>query len=139
MATFGSPKTILGTAQKDAEASHIAAAGRNFYIIWYEPADPTLRNQIHEVYFSRSTDRGSAFSPRVNLSNSPGRISDGEVIAVRGANIYVARVEEDPVVNNKILFRRSTNNVTVLESVKTLSGAGNPWFLRSRRPAATST
>ena len=135
MVTFTAPKSIIGTVERDAEAPHIAASGNNVYIVWHErpipaPPPPASDNTPdHEVWFSRSTDRGASFGQRQNISNTLGR-SDGEVLAVRGDNVYVAWIDFDPALMiSTVMFRRSTNKGQSFGSTKTISVALDPMNL----------
>lgn len=122
--TFDPSKIIAGTQNADAEAPDIVSSGKNVYIIWHEasPVDPNAN--IHEVWFSRSTDRGSNFSARKNVSNSVASRSVDEQIAVsKERNVYVVWHEEG---TEEILFRRSTNAGSSFDSIKKLNTIAVP-------------
>jgi len=131
MVAFTAIKQIAGTQERDAEAPKIAASGSNAYIIWHErplpaPPPPAQDNTPgHEVWLSRSTDKGATFGQRKNISNTPGT-SDGEVIAVRGDNVYVAWIDDAGQGVTAVKLRRSTDRAQNFGSTKTLSAAGNP-------------
>ena len=42
------------------------------------------------MFFKASTDAGKTFGPKINLSNSPGVVSDNASIAASGSNVYVS-------------------------------------------------
>ena len=132
MVSFAPPKTITGTVERDAEAPRIAASGNDVYIVWHErpipaPPPPAPDNTPdHEVWLSRSTNKGASFGQRVNISNTPGR-SDGEALAVRGDNVYVAWIDIDPAsMAASVKFRRSANKGQNFGSTKTLNVALDP-------------
>ncbi len=115
---FDPPKQIVGTPAEDAEPPQIAASGKNVYIIWHE--FPTSTDMQSDVFFSRSSNRGTAFGPRMNLSNTAGIASDNERIAASGANVFVVWSENA----NEIFFKRSTNGGATFTAAKKLSNAG---------------
>jgi hypothetical protein len=129
MVTFAPPKVVTGTVGRDAEAPRIAASGDNVYIVWHErpfpPPPPPDTPTDHEVWLSRSTNKGASFRPRQNISNTPGN-SDGEVLAVRGDNVFIAWVDVDPAGLATVKLRRSTDKGQSFGSTKTLSTSANP-------------
>jgi len=121
--TFGSAKRIVGTAGADSEPPQLAVSGSNVYVAWHEFESSS--SQSPEVYFSRSTNNGSTFSGRVNLSNSAGVYSSEEQIFASGSNVFVIYTEDDGI-QKKVYFRRSTNSGSSFAARKLLSDAGSP-------------
>lgn len=118
--TLSLPRIIAGTqGDADAEAPDIVSSGRDVYIIWHEasPVDPA--SNIHEVWFSRSTNRGRDFEPRINLSDSVATSSEHEQIAAHRRNVYVVWSEDI----NEIWFRRSSDGGVTFEPALKLSTA----------------
>ena len=122
-ATFGIPKRIVGTAAADAEPPQLSVSGTNAYIVWHEFESSS--SQASEVYFSRSTNSGSSYSSRVNLSNSAGVSSSEEQIFASGTNVFVIYTEDDGV-QKKVYFRRSVNSGASFSARKLLSDANAP-------------
>src|SRR5919199_2355770 len=76
-----------GTEQlvEERKAAPIATSGNNVYIAW--PSNKTTAD--FEIMFKASSDDGKMFSPKINLSNSPGIDSERPQIAAAGNNVYV--------------------------------------------------
>lgn len=116
---FTSPQQIPGTPGADAEEPQVVRSGNSVFVLWHEfppgfdPADPQP-----DVYLARSTNGGTTFQPRINLSTSPAVFSGDEAIAVSGKRVYVAWVEGGDVV-----FRRDRENDGVFSNRVTLSNA----------------
>ena len=113
----------MGTAAADAEPPQLSVSGTNAYIVWHE--FELSSSQASEVYFSRSTDSGSSYSSRVNLSNSAGVSSSEEQIFASGTNVFVIYTEDDGV-QKKVYFRRSVNSGASFSARKLLSDANAP-------------
>jgi hypothetical protein len=114
--TFTPPDGIVGTPGSDAEPPQVVRSGDNVFIIWHEFPDSSSTQP--DVFLSRSTNRGTTFRPRINLSNSPAAFSGDEDIAVsRSGNntrVYVVWIEDADV-----RFRRDrTNDGTFANPVK---------------------
>ncbi|MEO0085395.1 MAG: T9SS type A sorting domain-containing protein [candidate division WOR-3 bacterium] len=83
-------------------ASH--AQGTYVYTVWSDDSVGTA----HEVWLRRSTDQGTTWLPKVNLSNTPNYQSKAPCIAVAGSAVLVAWQEEHPIEHRfRIQFRRS--------------------------------
>lgn len=122
---FGAPQRVIGTSQADAEPPQVAVSGNAVYLAWHE--FPTSADNQPDVYFSRSTNSGGGFSPRVNLSNSAGVDSSGEQVAASGSNVAVVWVETDPMTFlPEIYLRTSTNGGVSFKPRKKVTGTGNP-------------
>ena len=101
--SFTSPQRIIGTPNADAEAPQVVRSGDNIFVLWHEFPEPTALQP--DIFLARSTDKGVAFKPRINLSNSPAEFSADEDIAVSGNRVYVVWVE-----GGEIAFRRDREN-----------------------------
>jgi hypothetical protein len=85
----------------------IATSGNNnVYVVW--PSNKTTSD--FEIMFKASSDGGKTFSPKINLSNSPGIDSERPQIAAAGNNIYVTWWERVNQTSNEPVMRISTNN-----------------------------
>ncbi len=115
---FGSPKTIDGTPNQDAEPPQLASSGKHVFIVWHE--FPTATASVPDVYISRSTNKGADFSSRFNLSDSDAIDSRDEDLTVSGKNVFVAWSEDGGA---SINFRRSTNRAASFDPVKKLNDA----------------
>jgi hypothetical protein len=126
--TFSAPQQIIGTAMQDAEPPQIAASGQRAYIIWHEY--PTASDVQPDVFFSRSTNSGTSFRPRSNISNTAGVSSDNERIATSGNNVFVVWSENA----DEILLRRSANagsSFAPAQKLSTTPGATLPQVIAS--------
>lgn len=66
-----------------SERAPIAASGDNIYIVWW--TDKNTANSNGELMFRASTDGGSTFGDKINLSNTDEADSvDAEIIASEG-------------------------------------------------------
>ncbi|MBQ0850503.1 hypothetical protein J8N05_20200 [Streptomyces sp. BH-SS-21] len=112
------PLRIPGTAGADAEPPTVARSGNNVFVLWHEfPPGFDPNNPQPDIFLARSTNGGSTFQPRINLSNSP-TISSEETLTVSGSRVYVVWVEAGDVV-----FRRDRENDGVYSNRITLSSA----------------
>jgi hypothetical protein len=102
MASLGAITTITITIQTEhaqdlskkvrtsAKAfAPIAVSGNNVYVSWW-----SNKSGDWEIFFKASSDAGKTFGPTINLSNSPGVVSDNTSIAALGNNVYVSWWEE---------------------------------------------
>lgn len=112
---FGSAIVVNGTPNQDAEPPQIAVSGRNVYVIWHE--FPTAAATQPDIFFARSTDRGSSFGARTNLSNSAAADSRDEDMAVSDGRIFIVWSEDGA----SVLLRRSTNNGSGFDPAKKLN------------------
>jgi hypothetical protein len=116
--TFPTPSVITGTPGQDAEPPQVMRSGDNVFIIWHEFPDAAATQP--DVFLARSTNRGSTFQPRINLSASPAGASDQEDMAVtRSGNntrVYVAWMED-----GALRFRRDRTNDGTFSNAITLN------------------
>jgi len=116
--TFRDTINLSNTTGESIEPD-IAISGRNIYVVWEEG-----ELSQHEVYFSRSVDRGKSFEPPVNLSNNTGGSSSPSVVA-SGSGVYVGW-SDDTLGNYDTFLRRSTDNGKSFEPAINLSNnSGN--------------
>jgi hypothetical protein len=123
-AAFAFTISSLGASGKDAEPPQVARAGDDVFIIWHEFPPGGLQP---DVFLARSTDKGTTFKPRINLSNTLAGASDQEQIAVtRSGNstrACVVRIED-----GLVRFRRDKTNDGTFSDAITLNdtlGANN--------------
>jgi hypothetical protein len=100
----GSVKPTRNTNQ----AAPIAISGENVYIVW--TTDKNLSTNNSEVFFRASTDSGSTFGDKINLSNTT--VSDSfnaEIAATDGDEIIVTWWEKNQT-SDEPVFRASVDN-----------------------------
>jgi hypothetical protein len=106
-------------------------AGSNVYVAW----TGLYTNDVRNVFFARSLDKGASFEPLVNLSNllppgtRPPQYGHAS-IAARGACVYVVCTMD----NAQVFYWASTDNgatfqVAELTSATTQSTSGGWWPL----------
>jgi hypothetical protein len=125
--TLDPAEIIVGTQNFDAEDPNLVTSGRNVYILWHESSEltPVGDPAVHEVWLSRSSNRGRDFDPRVNVSRSELLTSEQEVIALSERNVYVVWVED----NSDIWFARSLDRGHSFEppiKISTTIGTNEP-------------
>jgi hypothetical protein len=117
------PNQIPGTPGADAEPPRLARSGNNLFVLWHEfppgfdPMDPQP-----DVFLARSTNGGTTFLPRINLSDNRTVFSGAENIAVSGSRVYVVWVELSAS-GDEVVFRRDRQNDGIFASRITLSNA----------------
>lgn len=82
-ASFTPAVLVSGTV--GGAAPVMRALGPNVHVAWTQTQGPTA-----EVYYSRSVDGGTSFSPPANLSNTPVQASALAQLALAGTHVYVA-------------------------------------------------
>jgi hypothetical protein len=104
---FTSPTRVPGTAGQDAEPPKVVRTANDVFILWHEFPDAAATQP--DIFVARSTNGGSSFRPRLNLSNSPAAFSADEDMAVArvgdATRVYIAWIEDAAV-----LFRRDRTN-----------------------------
>ena len=85
----------------------IATDGNNIYIVWFNDKGTTNKNG--EVMFRASTDNGTTFSDKINLSNSTNADSVDANIAASGNRVFVTWWERNATSNVPVL-KISTDN-----------------------------
>jgi hypothetical protein len=128
----GSGSKILVGRAKIIDGRHIissglvpiAISGDNAYIAWW-----TNKTGNDEVQFRASTDGGTTFADKINLSNSTDTESQDVEIAAEGDNVVVTWWERNATANEPVL-RISTDNgetfgpLLKLATNGTIGGAG---------------
>ncbi len=82
-ASFTPAVLVSGTV--GGAAPVMRALGPNVHVAWTQTQGP-----MAEVYYSRSVDGGTSFSPPANLSNTPVQASAFAQLALAGTHVYVA-------------------------------------------------
>jgi hypothetical protein len=117
------PKRIPGTPGADAEPPTVARSGNNLFVLWHEfPPGFDPANPQPDVFLARSTNGGTTFQPRINLSDNPTVFSAAENIAVSDSRVYVVWAELGPS-GAEVVFRRDRQNDGIFANRITLSNA----------------
>jgi hypothetical protein len=98
---------ILGGKAEIIDARHnapIAIVGDNTYIAWW-----TNKTGNDEVQFRASTDGGTTFADKINLSNSTDAESQDVEIAADGDNVIITWWERNATSEEPVV-RMSTDN-----------------------------
>jgi hypothetical protein len=101
--TFGSPQNISQNAGFSYHPDIAVDKDGGINVVWY---DDTPGND--EIFFSRSSDGGAAWTQAVNVSNNPG-ISFTPVVGVDDAGNLNAAWWDTSHTNREIFFSRSTD------------------------------
>jgi hypothetical protein len=88
-------------------AAPIAISGDNIYIVW-----PTNSTGDDEVNFRASTDGGTTFADKINLSNTTGAESQDVEIAADGNNVIVTWWERNQTAENPAAIISTDNGQT---------------------------
>ncbi|MGI0042719.1 MAG: sialidase family protein, partial [Nitrososphaeraceae archaeon] len=120
-ASFGSIINLSEEISAFSEQPSVAASGNMVYVVWRETG-----STYDEIVYKRSTDGGTTFSKRDNLSNSVGN-SALPMVAASGNNVYVFWIDGTTETNENFetLLRKSTDNGASFESTVNLSNS-NP-------------
>ena len=113
--TIPQPKSTYAVVRESGEAFHIhinprsgnapiATAGDNTYIAWW-----TNDTGNDEVMFRASTDGGTTFSDKINLSNSTDADSFNTEIAAEGDDVIITWWERNSTSTEPVV-RISTDN-----------------------------
>ena len=87
-----SPPIVLGDAEAVLTGLDMVVDGLHVYTVWQHWPSGTPNS--YEAYIAVSADAGTTFAPAVNLSQSPTAHSYTPRVAGKGANVYVAWVEQ---------------------------------------------
>jgi len=107
---FLPPASKPGKTQLVAELSRrapVAISGDNIYIAW-----PTNKTGNDEVNFRASTDGGTTFGDKINLSNSTDAASTDAEIAVEGDNVIITWWERNQTAEEPVARISSDNGAT---------------------------
>jgi hypothetical protein len=112
--TFG-PEIRLSNNQGPSLAPHVQAVGSNVYIVWSENVNTGgactdgQGPYCGDIWFSRSTDNGTTFSPAVNLTAGTNSRNDRfPIIAAGGTQVHVFWT--DSLSTGDVYTRRSTDS-----------------------------
>jgi hypothetical protein len=102
--------------------TRIAASGNNVYIAFAGGGE-----ESEEVFFTKSTNKGSSFSKVISINNNDEDSFLGD-IAAKGSNVYIvwgdsSLAEEE---NVDIFFKRSTDNGNSFGSIKNFGPGAGP-------------
>jgi len=106
------------TIKQVIAAAPIAIVGDNIYVAW-----PTNTSGNDEVNFRASTDGGTTFADKINLSNSTDADSQDVEIAADGDNVVITWWERNATSNEPVV-RISTDNGETFSSLLRLAANG---------------
>jgi len=113
--TFG-PVTNLSNDSDNSGDTFVVKSGNKVYVVW--------ANEVNDIFFKRSTDKGATFGPTKNLSNDPG--TNGKPrMAASGNSVYVVWDGEGPSGGQDVFLVRSTDGGNNFESPVNLSNDGS--------------
>jgi hypothetical protein len=134
---FSSP-IALGTSFGGVGETRLGADANNVYVLWIGSA-----NNINAgaVLFKESTDEGSTFGNTISLSNNG--IASKPEMSVVGNNVYVVWYNttlqaSGNVIDDEILFARSTNNGAGFSTPINISNNPNSFSARPQLAASGS-
>ncbi len=118
--TAGALATIASQQQQSAMAltdpdlspaterkAPIVTSGDNVYIVWW--TDKGMPNANGELLFRSSSDSGSTFGEKINLSNTTDADSIDAEVAVEGDNVFITWWERNATSNEPVM-KISTDN-----------------------------
>lgn len=118
--TAGALATIASQQQQSAMAwtdpdpepaterkAPIVTSGDNVYIVWW--TDKGMPNANGELLFRSSSDSGSTFGEKINLSNTTDADSIDAEVAVEGDNVFITWWEGNATSNEPVM-KISTDN-----------------------------
>lgn len=85
----------------------LAVSESNIFVVWEQKT--SLMNNISEINFIKSSDRGISWSDTLNISNSPSLHSTGVQITNDGNNIFCSWIESSSPTESDIYFSKSTD------------------------------
>jgi hypothetical protein len=118
---FGTTKN-LSSDDADSGTVDLKVTGNNVYVVWVN----TVGEDNHEIFFRKSTDKGSSFSKVRNLSNDPTQSFD-PIVSAFGNQVYIVWEDEDDT-GSDVLFKRSTDAGATFKTTKNLSLNPSPSF-----------
>jgi len=125
-ATFSAAQNVSQNSGFSSNPWLTVDAGANINVAW---EDNTPGNR--DIFFARSTDSGTTFSPPVNLSGDPGLSLAVQIAADKNGNINVAWQDHTPGVSQVFFSRFSGGTpanhppVAVAGPDQTVQSAGN--------------
>ena len=131
--TFGDIQNLSLDSLGSADPS-VTAFKNDVYIVWENDNPLTSNDNIQEVLFRASNDKGDTFGDTINLSNSgPILDSDDTRVAAIGYDVFVVWEEGPDDEENEVLFRASNDKGTTFGDTINLSNSGK--FFNSEEPA----
>lgn len=113
--SFGGVRNMSEFSSAVDRSPQLAAVGDNVYAVWSR----CITGSPCEIIFRRSTNDGSTFSSRRNLSSNSGD-SVRPIIDATGDNVYVVWTDTTPG-SQEVFFRRSTSEGESFSSTRNLS------------------
>jgi hypothetical protein len=118
----------LSNNPNDSVYGQVAAIGDIVYVVWEEDiigrSDDAANGRNYDIYFMKSTDGGSTFGKKINLSNNLG-FSEHPQIAIQGSNVYIIWIDDTYDNNEKVLFRASKDYGNSFGNILTVSENDN--------------
>jgi hypothetical protein len=114
--TFGGTTNLSNDPGRSTDPRISVSGKNNVYVVW---SDTTTGNG--DIYFKASTDNGTTFGGRKNLSNNNTGVSSGVKITASGKNNVYVVWSDTTTGNGDIYFRASTNNGVNFTGKKVLS------------------
>ncbi len=105
--------SFSGTWTFDERKAPIAMSGDNIYISWW-----TNKTGNDEVMFRASTDGGTTFADKINLSNSTGTESQDVEVAADGDNVLIIWWERNQTAEEPVAKISTDNGTTFGSSLK---------------------
>ncbi len=93
----------------------MAISGSNIYVIWTQG---NSEGTSYDIFFRRSTDSGSTWKSKINLSNDPGNSGNARIVA-SASSVHVVWEGVTGVLD--IFYKRSTSSGSSWESVRNIS------------------
>jgi hypothetical protein len=132
--TFSMP-VALGTSFGAAEETRLSAFGDSVYVLWIGSANGVTAGA---VLFRTSSDEGNTFSNTTSISSNG--IASKPEMSISGNNVYVvwynSTLTNSNVIDDQILFTRSTNNGAHFDSQINLSNNPNSFSSRPQVEAS---
>jgi hypothetical protein len=101
-----------GAQLRSSTKAPIAVSGNNVCVTWW-----SNKTGDWEVFFKASADSGKTFSPKLDLSNSKGVVSNDASIAASGNNVYVSWWERTDKSDEPVMKVSNDNGKTFGEKI----------------------
>jgi hypothetical protein len=121
--TWG-PVQIISGMDSGSLTPQLTVYGSNVFVTWEQKT--SLINNIPEIYFIKSTDRGVNWSSPINLSNSPTLHSRWVQLESSNSVLYCAWLESPTYPQSDIYFSKSTDNGTSWTSPVNITNDARP-------------